>query len=205
IELHWRFEKLWGTCLDERWRALSYDPQPRARRQFDLLYCCLHGSSHGWSRLKWLGDIRVMIGLLNPDDWVPLLKAARELRMETLLAQAVLLLNSVFGLPIPAGAKELMLKHGDPAQVLASEAWEWIALPENLLWRSRLRLRRLESRLCRRHPFYQRASHWLLHTLFSTADIERMQLPDWLTPSYPILRPITLASRVVSASARRMR
>lgn len=201
VELHWRFERLCGSALNGRWRTLL---QTGPRNHFDLLYCCLHGSAHGWNRLKWLGEIRILAARLDADDWPPILTLARDLRMETLLAQALLLLESLYDFPVPPEARGLIKEQETSARRLAKESIQWIQLREKDLrftgTASKLRSRKLEWALGRRYRWHERLFHLVCVASFSPVDMAQWRLPVWLLPLYPLLRPVSLLRRVFESA-----
>lgn len=60
-------------------------------------YLCVHGSTHGWSRLKWLADLAGLVAHQTPDEIFSLYKHAREQGAEHQAAAALLLCSDLFG------------------------------------------------------------------------------------------------------------
>lgn len=178
VELHWRFERVSSPRLEERWWELLRRGGPI----FDLLYCCLHGSSHGWSRLKWVGDIKMLAPQVTPEVW----DWALALNLRPIVAEALSVVEGGI----------------DPAR--SSNAAKWLALPEKELaveaGASRMRFRQLQWQLSRRYSLQERAAHWMYATLFSPVDLERFRLPAWLSAAYPFIRPISLIGRIPAKS-----
>ena len=210
VELHSRFERIFRSDLNARWKELmrgsATGPLPSA--YFDLLYCSLHGASHGWMRLKWLGDVRVLAASLKPHDWPALLGLARELRMETVLAQTLILLKWVFDFPLPQHAQGLVKVQQKAASKLSEEALEWLSYPEEELREDavaqKVRSERRQWRLHHRYHLHERALYWIAAALFSPADMSRFRLPGWLFPMYPVIGPFSTVGRAVLHAARRM-
>jgi len=62
-------------------------------------YLCVHGASHGWSRLKWLADVAALMVHDNASDAQQRLNAAKTVRAEECVAQAFLLCDRLFATP----------------------------------------------------------------------------------------------------------
>jgi hypothetical protein len=74
VELHWRLASLPGMLegvgVDgpARMVTLFGDRQvPTFPEDVNLAYLCVHGTSHGWSRLKWLADFAALASSMEPD------------------------------------------------------------------------------------------------------------------------------------------
>lgn len=132
VELHWHVERLAGSRVNARWMEWLHAGE-RAR-SFELLHLCLHGSEHFWTRLKWLGDVRVLFGRMTPGDWPGLLELSRELRMEAILGEALLLVERVYGL-CPLGT----VRQEGAAEALAAESLACLVSPLSAFDQSRRR------------------------------------------------------------------
>ena len=104
VELHWRlFENRYllpipGDAWDE---AATLDlPGSTVRclpRNFALLYLCVHGAQHAWSRLKWLVDIDGLVSSMSVEEQSFILKRARTLGVIRAVEQALLLREAILG------------------------------------------------------------------------------------------------------------
>ena len=65
-------------------------------------YLCLHGASHGWSRLKWLADVYAMLMLHPLEDLGSLYERMVRLGAHRSTGQALLLCEQIFELRLPA-------------------------------------------------------------------------------------------------------
>lgn len=61
-------------------------------------YLCVHGSTHGWSRLKWLADVAALLSCRTPDEIVGLYKHASAQGAERHVAAALLLCSDLLGI-----------------------------------------------------------------------------------------------------------
>lgn len=68
-------------------------------REFELLFLLIHGSRHGWSRLKWLVDIKEYP--VADLDYEKFYKLARQLKAGRIIGQANHLLNEFFNVRLP--------------------------------------------------------------------------------------------------------
>lgn len=69
-------------------------------------YLCVHGATHGWSRLKWLADVAAMLARQGQDGIVRLHRCAQSLGGGRSSAQALLLCEALLDLPLPAALRE---------------------------------------------------------------------------------------------------
>lgn len=76
--------------------------------QTDTLYTylCVHGATHGWSRLKWLADVGAMLARQGQDGIVRLHRCAQELGGGRSSAQALLLCEALLDMPLPAALRK---------------------------------------------------------------------------------------------------
>jgi len=107
IDLHWRLydNPFLGPkhYPAERWQTvdLGFGLQCRTLATDDLLlYLCAHGTSHGWSRLKWLADVAALLQQ-SPNRMTELSKQAASYRLQRSVTQTFLLLHTLFGTPLP--------------------------------------------------------------------------------------------------------
>ncbi len=64
-----------------------------------MLFLCVHGAKHMWSRLMWLGDVGrlAQAGV----DWTAVMKLASETRCERPVLLGLLLANDLLDAPVP--------------------------------------------------------------------------------------------------------
>ena len=108
VELHWRL-------FDNRYLlpdfasaeaetvslpgGMTLQALPRERA---LLYMCVHGAEHAWSRLKWLADVGAMLQAGGDGAAERLYALAETHHVHRAAAQAILLCGRLFGAPVPA-------------------------------------------------------------------------------------------------------
>jgi hypothetical protein len=108
VELHWRL-------FDNRYLlpdfasaeaeavtlpgGMTLQTLPRERA---LLYMCVHGAEHAWSRLKWLADVGAMLQAGGDGAGERLYELAKTHHVHRAAAQAILLCGRLFGAQVPA-------------------------------------------------------------------------------------------------------
>ncbi|MGO4543325.1 nucleotidyltransferase family protein [Paenibacillus sp. 2TAB23] len=113
VEVHWRlnpapakepkFEDLW-----ERRRQSSLISRPiyYLGREDLFMFLVSHGARHGWSRLRWLLDIKQL--LEQKVDWPKLIHLLRKHQFSHIGGQALLLLARLFAVPLREEMKPLL-------------------------------------------------------------------------------------------------
>ncbi|ADV81039.1 nucleotidyltransferase domain-containing protein [Terriglobus saanensis] len=108
VELHWRLHL--NPCFgplsypETEWQTIAFAPGIRVRTLGDLdllCYLCAHGSTHAWSRLKWIVDIAAMLRS-DPDLAAPFLERSRQQNTERAACQALMMAHDLFGTPLPS-------------------------------------------------------------------------------------------------------
>ena len=115
VELHWRVADAATLLPTLTARAPSQvvrlSPTLSLRTFEDaalFAYLCVHGTSHAWSRLKWLADIGAILAKRDEAGRIDLYRRARPLVAGHCPATALLLCEQLLGLPLPAAlASEL--------------------------------------------------------------------------------------------------
>ena len=110
VELHWRLVENEDAGLEspgpESWQQIAMEDggsRLPILNDLDMLeYLCLHGASHGWSRLKWLADVRTILGR-EKDLREPLVRQAQRHGTMRPVALALLLCHQLYGDPFPNG------------------------------------------------------------------------------------------------------
>jgi hypothetical protein len=113
VEVHWRlnpapakepkFEDLW-----ERRRQSSLISRPiyYLGREDLFMFLVSHGARHGWSRLRWLLDIKQLVE--QKVDWPTLILLLRKHQFTHIGGQALLLLARLFAVPLREEMKPLL-------------------------------------------------------------------------------------------------
>ena len=96
IELHWRLRGPWGGFnLMTKTSLNSVD---------EFLYLCVHGTEHGWFRIKWLMDLPRIIEK-NHFSWNDIWSISGELNCQKQLSITIILLDILCVMPMPIELK----------------------------------------------------------------------------------------------------
>lgn len=113
LEVHWR-SRLWSRDdMEVFWQGrqettLQGESLGCPDDATLLLFLCDHGARHWWVRLKWLGDVAMMLADDGRQDWDAVLALADRLGLGRVLAQAALLVHRLYGLPLPSPVAALV-------------------------------------------------------------------------------------------------
>jgi hypothetical protein len=107
VELHWRLfdnPHLYAPPLDPATRIALNERAAVWTLPADatLLYLCLHGAQHAWSRLKWLADVAAIALRLDENELTRRYATAKAQGLHRSMGQALLLVEDLFGFPVPA-------------------------------------------------------------------------------------------------------
>lgn len=75
-----------------------------------LLYLCVHGTLHGWMRLKWLADVQALLSGWEADCIADFHRLARTRRLDVPAGVALRLLNHLFDLPLTPELRRALAK-----------------------------------------------------------------------------------------------
>jgi hypothetical protein len=207
VELHWR--------LFDNPKTMPFDVEAAALGAFqltsqhvlhtlpdelELLYLCVHGAEHAWSRLKWLADVAALVFKMTPQTIEARYSSACAQNLGRPMASALLLCSELFGVSAP----------------------EHILLSGERQWRTRS-LRNVALRLMSQGgaheiedlPFATTRknishylvkdglSYWWREFGYDLADESRAPMPVQLKPFGMLLRPLLWAQRRAMMIARR--
>lgn len=207
LELHWRLDlwepeqvaELWNNCRPRSisGASINYLDDPTL-----LLCLCDHGAQHAWFRLKWLGDIAVLLTQKPATAWDHLPGLAVRLDLRRPLAQALLLAHWLYDIPL-AGPLRLIVAEEKAAVSLAAAALKAMLKTECARATFEKRLPGVMSLRYRVHlrtrlPF--RA--YLKILAIQPCDFDLLPLPDRLFGLYSLLRPLLwLWRQIIAATA----
>ncbi|SEU28427.1 nucleotidyltransferase family protein [Paenibacillus sp. NFR01] len=193
-EVHWRlspgpsrepdFADLWARS---RTSPAAAHPVHYLGREDLLLYLAAHGARHGWSRLRWLHDIRQLLAQ-RPDPGT-VIRRLRRYGYTAAGGQALILAAELLGAPVDPGLAPLA---GLPkARRLAQRAMFYIARRVNL--HSPPLAPDVERHYRRYQPailtLWQQALYYAGFLYPYAADARTLPLPKPLHPLYFLLRP----------------
>ncbi|MES2355955.1 MAG: nucleotidyltransferase family protein [Pseudomonadota bacterium] len=201
VELHWRFEHVNSAVLENCWQQWTTTIDAAQRDRYELLYLCLHGAAHDWESLKWLGDLRVLVGRMSEEDWPPLFALAQTLRMENFLAQMLLLMDWLYAFPLSNSARAFVIARGKKAVFFAETALVKILEANESVGAKLVRICKKLKSANSRYRRREQVMYWFsIHALRD--DILAFPLPVFLLWVYSFMRPFsTLVRRVFRSNA----
>jgi len=120
VELHWRLTDFPSILPVPPPIATYRDIEiaegmalPSFDRRDLLIYLCVHGASHAWSRLKWLADIAALLAGESAAGIAELYDAAQQHGAGRAVAQALLLCHVLFDVALPPAIEAR--RRADPA------------------------------------------------------------------------------------------
>jgi len=206
LELHWGFSHI--DCLfpvsaiaeEEPDRIdLAGHPIPVPAEGTRLAYLAFHAGRHFWFRLFWLADFAFYSRAHPETDWAAMLARAEALGQRRSFCLSVVLAARVFGGEVP----DPIRRAWDDQPVLETWADELVALWSRLprqdeAYRIDDSVMRVYRWMLRMYPEHR--ARILSRTLFRPTihDMLAWPLPAPLRPLYYLIRPLRLASRVLS-------
>jgi hypothetical protein len=112
IELHWRlFDNphllpLPHSCESQIVRLTKKFQFETLPIDLHLLFACIHGAHHAWSRLKWLADVAAIFRQMPEADLARFYARSRAMRLHRAVAQALLLCQDLLGVTIPESVRQ---------------------------------------------------------------------------------------------------
>lgn len=195
LELHWRFERVQDVAQESKWWSWLEPSDPQDEIIFEFLFLCLHGASHGWSRLKWLGDVMVLMERFNDNEWQKTLELSSSLKMNEIVAQVIYLSWEIFS---PTWkhkfATEISSNH-KKIWFIITNAHDHIISNEGSYYDKVIRNLYLQAHMGYRYSIRENFNFWHLFLSAHPDDLVLMRLPNWMSWLYIILRPLTFTFR----------
>jgi hypothetical protein len=207
VELHWRLADPAGLlptlAATSPARRIELGPTMSVRTlgaEETFAYLCVHGTCHGWSRLKWLADVAALVQPMAPEAVTALYDRAMDLGAGRCAAVAMRLTERVLGASLPPS--------------LARETDDWrtralVALAVSCLTGADLEGRPgLADAVRASHLLFARGTRFATAELrrqwVSVADRRRLHLPDRLEGLYHLARiPLWISRRISRRIGRR--
>jgi hypothetical protein len=200
VELHWRLfpsivEEPDFSILWESRNSIEIAEQKINCLNDELLftYLIVHGSKHGWFRLKWLFDIHQF--LQQPLNWQLVAEITNRWKIQHMMGQAMILIEILFEQDTPEPLKRYM--DSKKAQKMAQIALVMMGEKMNpeeanrqfshyLFWKRYFFLIR---------PRSQRVFYILHHFIPTQQDRDILIIPNQFRFLYVPLRPVTVLMR----------
>jgi hypothetical protein len=194
LELHWRNRFWTRDATVELWRGkesveIMGERIPVPDDPLLFLLLCDHGARHRWYRLKWLGDVAMMLAGGSISDWDDLIALAGRLGLLRVLSQTALLVSWLYGIPLPLPLAEAVSGEKSAQLLVTKAVGAMIARTDEHLARSaRLAGLRDAAYFKRIRPSLP-IGLFLKECLMSPIDYTTFPLPDRLLWVYPLVRP----------------
>ncbi len=210
LEIHWRIvppsfpvsldhEKLWQRVKKTTFEGetiLNFSPEDL------LLILCIHGLKHCWERLKWVCDIAELIRAFPSLDWDKVVSRATSIGGRRTLFLGLSLAQDLLGADLP-NRFSVMVGADKAVQSLAAATCQKLFrepyLRQSTFTKLKFRIRAAEHP---REKLRQCFHSFRLTLTPHLADRETFPLPETLSFSYYLLRPMRLLAKYGAASAR---
>lgn len=208
VEVHWRlnpapskepiFDELWSR---RRKSSLISRPIYYLGREDLFLFLVSHGARHGWSRLRWLLDIKQLMN--QSIDWPLLVQLLKRHRLTHVGGQALFLAAKLLAAPLREEMKPLLLSR--KAEWLAEDTMFYIQRMVNL------HSPPVPKEVERYHRHYlftlmtkrQKLQHMASFLYPYPEDAKMLPLPEKLHFMYFIFRPFLWSARKLFTSRQR--
>ncbi|MFZ4857102.1 MAG: nucleotidyltransferase domain-containing protein [Desulfuromonadaceae bacterium] len=194
IELHWR-GYLWS---DEQVAALWASSAPlswldcglrQLSKEDTILFLLDHGARHGWSCLKWLSDVAMLLENLSEDAWRSLYNRAVFFDLQRVVTQTVTLLGWFYGINPPLHVKELVRTDSVVRKISLQAASQLLASSNKVsIFERKFPGISLSVRIKTLKPATP-VTTLLKRTLITYDDFDLCRLPDCLFWLYAVMRP----------------
>ena len=210
VDLHWELlPKRFPCALSQQdvfKRLQTIEVGKNTLRTFSdedlLLFLCVHGAKHLWSRLEWICSVAELIGNRQELNWATLVERARESYTLNRFVLGLMLATDIHpGLEIPGSVLEAMSGNESLrrcAKGIREKLFEVQAEKEDEIAIFLFHLKAMDRK---RDAVVGLLRSMLLPTV---ADWRLVTLPDALYPLYYVVRPIRLLSEYAAALGRRV-
>ena len=152
----------------------------------NVLYLFVHGSIHKWHLLKWLTDI-AQLSYSQSIDWEELSARAKETGLQRPVLQGLLLLNQLFGIPLPEVFARLPVSKPvicltRRAKTVIKESRENLKAGFFFAFRERIYLLKLKKEL-------KYKLRYIRDLFYLDSHRQILRLPPYLFPLYIVLNP----------------
>lgn len=163
-----------------------------------LIYLCIHGTSHMWTRLEWVATVAEIVRQGRVSSWEAVLKKAGRLESELAVVSGLYLARTLFpDIYLPFQVSDTIQGR---ATRLASSVIDRIfeSVPDNVRGRQIL-----EYRIKTRSRFSGKIRQvWYFATDVKAEEVEMLNLPSVLFPVYYVFRTGRLAWKFALARLR---
>lgn len=152
-----------------------------------LLFLMIHGYKHFWARLRWLYDIKEFMRI--PIDWNKVKVLADMYETSVILHQSLILLNYLFGVPIPGELGKYVQvdkKALNLANFVIDNLNKKVTRSESAFSINKI----LHNYHYKNYTIKNKLDHLRMLCKPGLADFKLISLPDVLFPVYYLIRPV---------------
>jgi len=194
IELHWRsylwsktqISALWETCQPLIWLDDSLRKFSDAE---NMLFLADHGARHGWSCLKWLSDLAMLMKNLPEKEWSTLYSRAAFFDLQRVICQTAILLEWLYGIKPPQTSRKFCESNAIARKLSIHAVRQLLASGDELALQAKRFIGPRNSLMLKRLKPSTPLTSLLRKDLISYGDFNDFQLPDYLFWLYLPLRP----------------
>jgi len=210
IELHWKSflwtkeqaAALWSNGTQSTWLTSGL---MKLSREENILFLADHGSRHGWSTLKWLSDVAMLMQSLSGEEWLSLYNRAAFFDLQRVICQTAALLEWFYEIKPPQQLTELCAVDAVvQKQSIYAVSQLLLTAEEITLLAKRFAGPRLAYRIKLMKPSTP-LSELLRSVMIGHADMEEMPLCNALFWLYLPLRPFLWLKRHYLGNAKHRR
>lgn len=163
-----------------------------------LLYLCLHGARHMWSRMLWVCDIDALLRATQDFDWEALLERASAIEAKQRVLLGVYLAHHMLGTPLPEAQRRLLQKTS--LRVLGAIVGRRMSGASSAGYGVPSLPMRLITEVAARETIRQRATYLWRQLAPNARDRAWIRLPRGLRWLYWIIRPVRVLTRFGTAT-----
>lgn len=196
VELHWRIRsfniKHFPSVSDLNTQKINVAgfAVPVMGNEYWLIYLMVHGYKHMWVRLRWLYDIKIFIE--QNINWKKIITIAENTELKPILHQTLILLNTLFEVPIPQCLKQ-SVANDKKAWQLYYAVMEELCTSKNNSYNPTF-MNNFTLKKINYFDFNSKFSNRLYYLLTTLKprdiDYKLISLPDILFPLYYFIKPI---------------
>jgi hypothetical protein len=170
---------------------------PILEKTHEFIYLCVHGSIHGWSRLKWVYDIFLLMKSFKAEDWKEIHQQAAETKVLHLVLLGTILVSGIFDVSFPCELKATSIKKRT-LKSLINKVLQAVEMDNYVVRKHFTKAYFLQKRIhnATNPIFRHKLQYFLSHFQPNSSTVIRWKIPDTFSAIYYLLRPIDFFLRL---------